>query len=352
VSDEREPDWWRTQPTRDDEGTRPSTHPATWPNGPFLTAEALSEGASASPKRQAAAAVKEREEPAEPERYQALGADHTDDRADGHQADETPQEQHGPSVGPVAPQYQGTGVPLGPAGQPLTPDQIEAEERSWLETVRRRAAAMRRSEKYRERRILAAKYGVGAAIGWAFHLVTPTPDRGWAEQILYNVHTDPGSAAFPLCAAVGAYTAWKVIGRAQRVLQPAFAAIGEITSSVAQLLSVVPVVGPLGSAVANLWGAIFTNYLPFRVLVTAAGGWFAAPWGWVATGWAQTHGIDPAACMPLVTGVAVTGATWWAIDRRTEHLTATKPGTAVHWLTCIPTAVAGLATLLYMTPGV
>ncbi|MGW6203732.1 hypothetical protein ACWF9B_08815 [Streptomyces sp. NPDC055089] len=200
------------------------------------------------------------------------------------------------------------------------------------------------------RRMLAAKYGTGATIGWGFGLVTIGNDQGYVEQLLTNVHNAPSGMMFTFAAAVGAFGTWKVLGRIQHGLQPSLKSVGDIIASVGRLCGVVPLLGPVANLCTELFHALFTNYIPFRVLASGTAAVFAAPWGYVATGYAAAHGIDPATYAPWVLGCLSTGGLWWLIDRRTARWETTRVGTAVSWLFATPTASAGLATLLYLTP--
>ncbi|MGW2748456.1 hypothetical protein [Streptomyces sp. NPDC001450] len=396
-TDEESPDWWSTQePDKPEPApSRPATHPADWPPGPFLTAEAIS-GSTATATLDA------------PPRLESAPADNEDDSEgnddegepapvdDGETVEKTDKAAKKPKVKKKQPKKSkkgsgkkgGKGAPQKPGdpceccgdegcscncltrgdhahdqgccpccpyngGAPQTgtePVSHEQAERDAEYAERARDRARKAGAALYRRRMLAAKYGTGAAIGWGLGLVTIGDDHGYAEQLLAGVHADPSGVMFTAAAAAGAYGAWKGLGRIQHGLQPALKSVGDIIGSIGRVFGGIPVVGSVVNLCTELFHAVFTNFVPFRILASGTAAVFAAPWGYVATGYASAHGIDPATYTPHVIGLTVTGGLWWLIDRRTARWETTRLGTAVSWVFTTPTASAGLATLLYMAP--
>ncbi|MFD8335524.1 hypothetical protein ACFV42_23120 [Streptomyces solisilvae] len=220
----------------------------------------------------------------------------------------------------------------------------EEDDHGFVARVRRQAALLRQGDRYARRRLLAVKYGAGACIGWGLGVY------GWAHDALVYANHNPDNAMCLLAASVGAYTAWSLLGKAQHIVQPVFASIGQLFTGVGRLFHVIPVIGPFSDFVVNTWNAVFSNYVPFRLIASAIGGWFAFPFGIVAVGYAQSKGLDTTAITPHLVGFTATGASWYLIDRRTEAYAQHLPGHAFHWATCTLTGTAALATALYDTP--
>ncbi|AEM88829.1 hypothetical protein [Streptomyces violaceusniger] len=219
----------------------------------------------------------------------------------------------------------------------------QEDDRSIVARVRRRAALLRQGDRYARRRMLAAKYATGVVIGWGFGV------NQWAHDALVRAHQDPGTAVCLLAASAGAYSAWTFTGKMQGILQPVFSSIGQLFSGIGRIFSVIPVLGPLVDFTVNTWNAIFAHYVPFRVIASAVGGYFAFPFGYVAVGYAQSKGIDTTTLTPHMVGLAATGALWFVIDRRTEAFAQHLPGHVFHWATCTLTGTVGLTTALYTT---
>jgi len=232
-------------------------------------------------------------------------------------------------------------------GAPGEPDALAVEKtdggqgESWYAALARWASNAKQDQVLARRRILAAKWAVGAGIGYAFNL-----DQ-YVTDLLSMTEVDPGKVVFGGFFLGGAYVMWKAIGKSQSWLQPALKSVGDIIASFGNVLAPVPLAGPVVVLVTNLFHAVFTNYVPFRVLATAVGGWFAAPWAFVAVGYAQAHGIDMTKIGPHAVGLATAAGSWWLIDRRTGSWCKHWPGTVAHVLSHLPTGTLLLATALY-----
>lgn len=251
---------------------------------------------------------------------------------DGHDEDEAPADSEATGAVPEAPQQA-------PAQAPA------ADHESWFRALARHAGEAKRAGMYARRRIQAAKWAVGAAIGYGFNLDQyPAMAREMANA-------DPGSVFFAGFFAGGAFLMWKALGKAQSWLQPSLGSVGEIIGSIGDVVKGFPLIGPLVNLVTGLFHAVFTNYVPFRFLVAAAGGWFAAPFGYVAVGYAQAHGVDMTASAPHLLGLAASVGAWWFIDRRTERWCVHWPGKLMHWVFHLPSGTLVLGTALYMLPS-
>jgi hypothetical protein len=246
--------------------------------------------------------------------------------------------------GPVVFVTQPHGGPQPTDAAKEAPADEDKDTQGFVDRVKRQIQLMREDEQVRHRRLLAAKYGTGAAIGWAVGA------DDYATNMLVYAHNSPSDAASWIATFAGAFGAWKLLGKLQHILQPGFAAVGQLFSGFGRILSVVPVVGHLTDFVDNAWNAIFGNYVPFRVLATAVGGYFALPWGYALVGYLQSKGLDMTYWMPHLVGITATTTSWYLIDRRTEAYAHTPQGHIFHWATCAVTGTLGVAELLFMTP--
>lgn len=256
---------------------------------------------------------------------------------DGDETDDEPEntttEPAEPATAPTAPQE--------------SPDQTaEKAAEGWLRALAKSAGQAKVSDTYKRRRIQAAKWAVGAAIGWGFGLTS------YVRQAMDFSHADPGAVAFGGFFAAGAYTVWKILGGAQHWLQPAFHAMGEILESLVSVCRIVPLLGPVVGLVTTPFHALLTHYVPFRAMSAAFGGWLAAPWGFVAVGYAQSHGVDTTELAPWLVSLGGASIAWWFIDRRTEAWCQKGwPGHIGHWAAHVGSGTFMAATGLYLIPS-
>ncbi|MFF1733771.1 hypothetical protein [Streptomyces sp. NPDC058247] len=166
--------------------------------------------------------------------------------------------------------------------------------------------ALRKLDNLSDRRWIAARYAVGAGIGYGFGLPQ------WGLDQLHAIHAAPGPG---LCNFI-----------AVAVMPHSFYVLAKLTRGLGGLLS---------------WLASVTG--------AAAAGTFLSGYGYAFTEYAASHGIDPATVAPLAVGTLAVVGCWWFIDRHTARWAERHwPGRVLHWALSAPTSSAAAALAFYL----